>query len=184
MESGRHLELIRRIGAGDKKAFEVLYGDIYPRVYRYLRRVLGDPEMARELGNEVMMEVWRGAGSFRGEARVLTWIWGIARKKVWRFLRGAEREFSELEEWDGAHEDYSPHHMAQIQDLKEKMAWALGRLSPKHREVLHLAYYQGLSLEEMSSLLDVPVNTVKTRMFYARKKLGEVLKKMGVVEHG
>ena len=180
MGSISHLELIERVAKGDKGAFETLYRQVYPKIYRYLHRVLGDGEVARELGNEVMMEVWKGASGFRGDSKVFTWIWGIARRKVWKVMKKEEGEFRELEDWDGAHEDYSPHHWAQTQDLKEKVAEALSRLSPLHREVIHLAYYQGLSLEEMSVLLGVPVNTVKTRMFYARKKLGEVLQRMGV----
>ncbi len=175
--------LIKRVSLGDRKAFEELYKGIYPRIYRYLYRMLGDEEMARDLGNEVMMEVWKGASSFRGDSRVLTWIWSIARRKVWKVFRGNKVDYVSLEDWDGAHEDYAPHLMAQLRDLKEKMALAMEGLTPKHREVIHMAYYQGFSLEEMSELLGVPVNTVKTRMFYARKRLRELLEDLGV-EHG
>jgi len=130
MGSISHLELIERVAKGDKGAFETLYRQVYPKIYRYLHRVLGDGEVARELGNEVMMEVWKGASGFRGDSKVFTWIWGITRKKVWKVMKKEEGEFRELEDWFQA--GYFCRNYGCSHRRTRKEAVAIVRKSGKH----------------------------------------------------
>lgn len=170
--------LIRRIAQRDEDAFKELYERYYKTVYLYAYRILG--EEALDVANESMMEIWRGAKRFKGRSQASTWIFGIVANKVRKRLKGASRYAGE-EGLEGVRsEEPSPEEVSHRSGLREKFKEALHRLSPEHREVLHLAYYEDLPLKEIAEILGCPVNTVKTRMFYARRRLRQILEEMGV----
>jgi RNA polymerase sigma-70 factor (ECF subfamily) len=138
--------------------------------------MVGSVEHAEELTTDVMVEVWRGAARFKGESQVSTWMFGIARFKALSFLRRVQSESVGVEE---ANEVPDPNELPDEMLVKQGMAVrikdALGRLSQEHREVMELTFFEGFSYPEIAKLLDCPVNTVKTRMFYARKQLRALL---------
>ena len=170
--------LIRRIAQEDRDAFRELYNRYYKAVYLYAYRLLGDE--AEDVANEVMMEVWKGAGRFKGLSQVSTWILGITANKIRRKFKKGSKLVGEEELQRMLNGDTPPDEVLHCSQLKEKFKEALQMLSPKHREVLHLAYYQGLSIKEISEIVGCPPNTVKTRMFYARQRLRAILEQMGV----
>jgi RNA polymerase sigma-70 factor (ECF subfamily) len=131
--------------------------------------------------SEVFLDVWRQANRFEGRAAVSTWLLAIARFKALSALR--RRSDEELdEEAAEAIEDTAdnPEVAAQKKDTSEVLRKCLEALSPEHREVIDLVYYHEKSVEEVAEIVGIPENTVKTRMFYARKKLAELLKAAGI----
>jgi RNA polymerase sigma-70 factor (ECF subfamily) len=131
--------------------------------------------------SEVFLDVWRQAGKFEGRSAVSTWLLAIARFKALSVLRRKpEQELDE--EMAEAIEDNSdtPDITLQKKDKGEAIRKCLGGLSVEHREIIDLVYYHEKSVEEVAGIVGIPEATVKTRMFYARKKLAELLKAQGI----
>ncbi len=169
------------IAAGDHEAFREIYDRYYKRIYLYSYRQLGEGEGAKEVANEVMVEVWKGAKKFRGESKPSTWMFGIAVNKIRKEIKRRPPAHDDLDALEKkvsekTMQDDTTYHS----ELREQMRLAIRRLSPEHRAVLDLTYYQGLSIKEIAEITGCPPNTVKTRMFYARKRLGGILKEMGI----
>jgi RNA polymerase sigma-70 factor, ECF subfamily len=175
--------LVGAIAGGDKRAMQVLFARHNVRVYRYIARVIGDNTRAEDLVSEVFLGVWRKAYQFEGRSRVSTWLLGIARYKALSELR--RRTIDQLDE-EAAHAIEDPADSPQtLQEKKDRAALlrdALMQLSPAHREVIDLIYYHEKSMEDVAVILQIPEATVRTRMFYARKRLAELLKAQGL-EH-
>ncbi len=171
--------LIEAIARKDHEAFRKLYERYYRRIYLYALHLL-DEEEAQDVANEVMMEVWRGAKRFKGRSQVSTWIFGIAANKARKRLKGRGERAEEEELERVMDEREGPDEQSHRALLKEKFRKALRKLTPEHREVLHLAYYQDLSVKEISEIVGCPLNTVKTRLFYARQRLRTILEEMGI----
>lgn len=173
--------LIQRIAGGDRLAMQVLYARHHVRVYRFILRLVRSEATAEDLISEVFLDVWRQAGRFEGRSAVTTWLMAIARFKALSALRG--RKDAELDdETAAAVEDTSddPEVAMQKKDTGEVLRQCLTKLSADHREIIDLVYYHEKSVEEVAEIVGIPENTVKTRMFYARKKLAEVLKAAGI----
>ena len=161
--------LIARTAQGDRLAMRVLYGRHYVRVYRFGLRLLHDEEVAEDLVTEVFRDVWRQAGKFEGRSAVSTWLLAITRFKALSALR--RRKDVELDAAN-AIEDSSdnPQVAATKKDASEVLRKRLGGLSPEHREIVDLVYYHEKSVAEVAAIIGIPENTVKTRLFYARKR--------------
>jgi RNA polymerase sigma-70 factor (ECF subfamily) len=173
--------LIGRIAQGDRLAMQVLFARHQVRVYRFVLRLVGDPTTAEDLISEVFLDVWRQAGRFEGRSAVSTWLLAIARFKALSALR--RRPDEELDdEAAAAIEDPTddPEVAVQKKDKSEVLRGCLSALTPEHREIIDLVYYHEKSVEEVAEIVGIPENTVKTRMFYARKKLAELLKAAGI----
>jgi RNA polymerase sigma-70 factor (ECF subfamily) len=173
--------LIARIAQGDRVAMQVLYGRHHVRVFRFGLRLVRNEQLAEDLINEVFLDVWRQAGKFEGRSAVSTWLLAITRFKALSALR--RRQDAELdEEAAAAIEDPSddPEVAAQKKDTGEALRRCLSALSPEHREIVDLVYYHEKSVEEVAEIVGIPENTVKTRLFYARKKLADLLQAAGV----
>ncbi|RWC54300.1 sigma-70 family RNA polymerase sigma factor [Mesorhizobium sp.] len=172
--------LVDRVAKGDRAAVRLLFMRHHARVYRFVARQTGSEMMADDIANEVFLELWRQAPGFEGRSEVSTWLLGIARFKALSSLRKKKEDWIDDEAAaavpDGA-------DTPEVVTMKEDKAAALRRfvdaLPEEHRMVIDLAYYHGQSVSEIGEVLDIPVATVKTRMFYARKKLGEALKAAG-----
>src|SRR5579862_1870170 len=168
------LEWLRRVAKGDRAAFERFYYAYQKRLFGYLFRMVGKTDRAEELTSDVMLEVWKGASGFKGEAKVSTWVFGIARFRAISSMRRSNPIAVDIE-------DAGP--LADSQDLqdevlvkectREQVRGALSKLSQPHQEVMELTFYQGFSYPEIAAILKCPLNTVKTRMFHARKQLRE-----------
>jgi RNA polymerase sigma-70 factor, ECF subfamily len=173
--------LIGRIANGDRLAMQVLFARHHVRVYRFVLRLVNNPSTAEDLISEVFLDVWRQAGRFEARSQVSTWLLAIARFKALSALR-KKPEAALDEEMAEAIEDTSdtPEVSLQKKNKSELLRECLKSLSPEHREVVDLVYYHEKSIEEVAELIGIPENTVKTRMFYARKRLSELLKAAGV----
>ena len=173
-------ELVERVARGDRAAVRLLFMRHHARVYRFAARQTGSDMMADDIANEVFLELWRQAPAFEGRSEVSTWLLGIARFKALSSLR------KKKEEWIGDDDAAAIPDTAdtpEVAVMKDDKATALrgmvNALPEEHRTVIDLAYYHAKSVAEIAGILSIPVATVKTRMFYARKKLGEALKAAG-----
>jgi len=173
--------LIGRIARGDRLAMQVLFARHHVRVYRYVLRLLRDEMAAEDVISEVFLDVWHQAGKFEGRSAVSTWLIAIARFKALSVLR-KRREGNLDEEMAEAIEEPSdgPDVAFEKLDKGAKLRRCLAALSPEHREVIDLVYYHEKSVEDVAKIVGIPENTVKTRMFYARKKLGQLCKSAGI----
>ena len=173
--------LIGRIARGDRLAMQVLFARHHVRVYRFVLRLLRDEMAAEDVIGDVFLDVWRQASRFEGRSAVSTWLIAIARFKALSLLRkrrddGLDTETAEAIE-DAADD---PERTTTKRDKGEKLRKCLEGLSPEHREIIDLVYYHEKSVEEVARIVGIPENTVKTRMFYARKKLGELCRMAGI----
>ena len=163
--------LLARVAEHDRAAFEQLYRIYYPRLFGYLFRILRRVGAVEEILNDVMMAVWRQAGQFRGDSKVSTWIFGIAYRQAMKSFRRAKSQPLLVEPEDRLlrieSEDAKRDTMES--ELRLTLAAALEQLSPKHRAVVELTYYYGYSYAEVGRIVGCPENTVKTRMFHARR---------------
>lgn len=174
--------LIRAIAGGDAKALERLFSRNQTRVFRYLVRVVRNQAVAEELLNEVFLGVWQGAGGYEGRSEPTTWMLSIAHNKAVSALRKKREVSGAFDEASAELEDAddSPEVTAQKSDKSAHIRAAMSGLSAEHREILDLVYYQEQSVSEAAEVLGIPEATVKTRMFYARKKLSDLLKARGI----
>ena len=174
-------ELIGRIAKQDQSAVEVLFARYQVRVFRFVLRKVRSEAVAEELTNEVFMEVWRNAARFEGRSTLSSWILGIAHNRAVSSLR--KRREAALDE-DAANtiadDADDPEVRAQKADKGALLRTCMERLSDEHRTIVDLVYYHEKSIAEVSEIVGIPQNTVKTRMFYARKKLSEFLMEAGV----
>lgn len=173
--------LIRAIAGGDGASMQTLFARYRGKVFRFLQRLVRCEASADELTSEVFLEIWRNAGRFEGRSAVATWILAIARFKALSRLR-RERE-CELEDATAAElpdDADGPELALQHKDRGKILRTLLGRLSGDHREVIDLIYYHDKSIDEVAQIVNIPVNTVKTRMFYARKRLARKLAQAGM----
>jgi RNA polymerase sigma-70 factor (ECF subfamily) len=166
----RDRELLRRISQGDRDAFRELYLAYHRRLARFLTRLTRRREDAEEVISETLWIVWQRAGDFRDASRVSTWIMGIAYRRVLKVIRRAathERAML-LEAIDS--EPWASDSSQSLAD-RQLLERGLARLPLEQRLALELTYYMDCSCEEVAEIMDCPVNTVKTRMFNARRKL-------------
>jgi RNA polymerase sigma-70 factor, ECF subfamily len=176
--------LIRTIAAGDQRAMHALYVRHSVRVYRFVLRLTNDTSMADDLVSEVFIDVYRGARGFKAKSQVSTWLLAIARNKALSAMRARldeqlddEMATAIAEPADDAETTADKHDRCGI------VQRCLSQLSPIHREVLDLVYYHERSVDEVSQIVGIPVNTVKTRMFYARKRMENLLEASGLGRH-
>src|ERR1700685_4870755 len=181
MQTTSDENLIGRIGGGDRLAMQVLYARHHVRVYRFMLRMVRNEATAEDLLSDVFLDVWRQAGKFEGRSAVSTWLLAITRFKALSALR--RRKDAELDdEAANAIEDAAddPEVSVQKKDTSQALRKCLSALSPEHREIVDLVYYHEKSVEEVAEIVGIPENTVKTRLFYARKKLADLLKAAGI----
>jgi RNA polymerase sigma-70 factor (ECF subfamily) len=172
--------LISAIAAGDRRAMHCLYAWHSVRVYRFVLRLTNDSSLSEDLVSEVFIEVWRRADGFKGKSQVSTWLLAIARHKALSALRNRSDEQLD-DEMATAIADPADDAETMV-NKRERSAivqHCLSQLSPLHREVLDLVYYHEKSVDEIAQIVGAPANTVKTRMFYARRRMQNLLKVAG-----
>ncbi len=176
-------ELLRRIPRGDQSAFDTLYRAYQKRIFRYLLRLVGECAVAEELTHDVLVAVWQGAVSFQARSSPCTWIFGIARHKAMNRLRRRSLPRTRISAAARLADRGAGTDAGLLRrDLQAKIQQALEALSPAHRDVIRLAFYEGFSYQEIATIVGCPVNTVKTRMFHAKKQLSEVLARIGLAD--
>ena len=175
--------LIRAIAAGDRRAMQALYARYSVRIYRFVLRLTNDRSLAEDIASEVFIDVWRGAEGFKVKSQVSTWMLAIARHKALSALR--RRSDERLDENATAIADPADDAETTVdkRDRNALVQHCLSLLSVLHREVLDLVYYHEKSVDEVAEIVGAPANTVRTRMFYARKRMQTLLEAAGVDAH-
>ena len=173
--------LLEGISRGDRTAMHTLYSRHHVRVYRFVLRMLRDTTLAEDLVSQVFLDVWRTAGQFEGRSQVSTWLLSIARFKALTALRQRKHEDIDQDDvMDIADDADTPETSLDRSRTSAILRACVAKLSPAHREIVNLVYYHEKSVEEVASLIGIPASTVKTRMFYARKQLAELLRGAGI----
>jgi RNA polymerase sigma-70 factor (ECF subfamily) len=165
--------LLRRVAHADTQAFETLYRVYFPRLHRFLERVTHRVNLVEEILDDTMLVVWQKASAFNGQSLVSTWIFAIAYRKALKALHRLDEPVVDND--DNAAEDSQPDAAMLHAELREVLVDAIGRMSPAHRAVIELTYYQGCAYSEIANIMDCPVDTVKTRMFHARRHLRRLI---------
>jgi RNA polymerase sigma-70 factor (ECF subfamily) len=184
IREGSDEALVGAVAGGDRRAMQALYLRHRVRIYRFVLRLVGDAASAEDIVSEVFLDVWRQADGFKAKSRVSTWLLAIARHKALSARRARLHE--QLD--DGAASAIAdPADDAETildrQDRGAIIRQCLSQLSAIHREVLDLVYYHEKSVEEVAKIVGVSAGTVKTRMFYARKRMENLLETAGAGWH-
>jgi len=171
--------LIERIAGGDRLAMRTLFARHRIAIYRWLVRLVDDEGLAEDLLSDVFFDVWRKARSFEGRSSVSTWLLAIARHKALSARRRTQMERAvELDDelaWTMADPADNPELLLEKKDREQLLRRSLARLSPEHGEVIDLTYYHGKSIKEIAEIVGVNEATVKSRTFYARKRLAQLV---------
>jgi RNA polymerase sigma-70 factor (ECF subfamily) len=175
-QNSSDLALIGRIAAGDQLAMRTLFARHQVGVFRFINRLVRDEGTAEDVLSEVFLEVWRRAGRFESRSSVSTWLLAIARYKALSVYR--RRREAELDDATAANlvdSADTPDVCLQKKHDADMLGRCLAQLSPEHCEVIDLVYYHEKSVAEVANVVGIPEATVKTRMFYARKKLAQLV---------
>lgn len=197
VDEAQGVALLKRIATKDRKAFEAFYYLYAEGFGRFLMKMLKHQEWVDEAVNDVMLVVWQSAGSYDPErGRLSTWLFGIAHKKGLKILerngRYREESLEDYQEEAGSDEDNAPglyntdmspnsqpERVVMGWELGDAMSWAFSKLSADHLAVIDLCFAEGYSYQEIADIVGCPINTVKTRLFHARKRLAELLARKG-----
>jgi RNA polymerase sigma-70 factor (ECF subfamily) len=167
--------LIERIADRDQLAMRTLFARYRVALYRWLLRLVSDTATAEDLLSEVFLDVWRHAAVFEGRSSVSTWLLAIARNKaISARRRRPDVELNEELTSTLADPADDPELMLEKKDRDEVLRRSVAQLSQGHAEIIDLVYYHGKSVNEVAEVMGLNAATVKTRMFYARKKLAEL----------
>jgi len=179
--------LIRRIANADQRAMRMLFARHRIAIYRWLVRLVGDEGLAEDLLSEVFFDVWRKARSFEGRSSVSTWLLAIARHKALSARRRTQAERAvELDDEVAstmAEPADNPELLLEKKDREDLLRRSLARLSPEHGEVIDLTYYHGKTIKEIAEIVGINEATVKSRTFYARKRLAQLVSAAAPASH-
>ncbi len=173
--------LIAQMSAGNRLAIRALFARHQVKVYRFVLRIVRDRALAEDVVSEVFFDAWQHAARFEGRSSVSTWLLGIARHKA---LSACQRRPTESLDCEMAQSVADPKNNPEVEldrrDTGAVIRRCLAALSPEHAEIIDLVYYQEKSIKEIVAILRIPDNTVKTRMFYARKRLATLIAAEGI----
>jgi RNA polymerase sigma-70 factor (ECF subfamily) len=165
------LRLLERIRGGDRQAFELLYRLYHPRLTRFLINLVRRPQLVEEVLNDTLMVVWERSDSFNGASKLSTWIFAIAYRKAMKAVRRQDEPVDDPEAERRPSLSEGPEEAVAHHRAHELLVRAMGELSVHHRAVVDLTYFHEMGYREIAGILDCPVDTVKTRMFHARRHL-------------
>lgn len=167
--------LVGRIAGGDRRAFEALYRAYFPRLGRFLQRMTRSAPLIEEVVNDTMLAVWRKADTFDGSSKVSTWIFAIAYRRACKALQALDEPVDAADdEREGLDAD-RPDRQLERQRLGHAVDAALAALPLAQRTAFQLTFYHDMSYTEIAEIMECPVNTIKTRLFHARKRLALLL---------
>jgi len=176
-ESSSDETLIKRIASGHKLALQALFARYHVRIYRFVLRIVRDETMAEDLISDVFLDVWRQAARFEARASVSTWLLAIAKYKAHSMLRRRTEDQLDCEmAVTIADPADNPEIALQKKNRGEVLRQCIAGLSPEHGQIIDLVYYHGKSVKEVALIVGIPEATVKTRMFYARRRLADQIK--------
>lgn len=171
----REAFLVSRILARDRRAFYELYESYKPKLSHFVMRLVKRPHLVEEVVNDTMMVVWDGLDRFKGESRLSTWVFAIAYRKGMKALNRNDDPVEDLTQHAAPSDDLGPEQCAANAQMRVALRRAMGGLSADHRTVMDLTYFHELGYQEIATIMDCPVDTVKTRMFHARRHLKNLL---------
>lgn len=163
--------LLRRVAAGDLRAFESLYRAYHPRLSRFLMNMTHRPQIAEEVLNDTLLVIWNRPESFGGRSKLSTWIFGIAYRKALKAMRRQDQPIEDEQAEARPSLEIRADEQLERSELSLVLSKAIGELSPDHRAVVDLCYFNEMGYREIAEIVDCPVDTVKTRMFHARRHL-------------
>ncbi|UHQ20793.1 sigma-70 family RNA polymerase sigma factor [Lysobacter sp. KIS68-7] len=169
------VDLIGLVAVEDVHAFEALYRAYHPRLRRFLRGMLRQATLVDEVLDDTMLVAWRKAHTFDATSQVSTWLFAIAYRQALKALRRMDWSLPDPVDEPAAPRETEPDRELAQQQLRARLDEALAHLTPEHRAVIDLTYFQGYSCKEIAEITDCPVATVKTRMFYARRRMKALL---------
>jgi RNA polymerase sigma factor (sigma-70 family) len=165
------LQLLARIREGDRSAFEQLYRLYHPRLTRFLQTLIRRPTIVEEVLNDTLMVVWNKPDSFHGASKLSTWIYAIAYRKAMKGLRQQDEAVEDKDADRRVSLDAGPEDASSRSRVHQLLMKAMSELTAAHRAVVDLTYFHELGYREIAEILECPVDTVKTRMFHARRHL-------------
>ena len=168
-------QLIERVSRRELAAFEQLYRIYQPRLARFLTTLVQRTQLVEEVLDDTMMVVWETAGSFRGTSKLSTWIFAIAYRKAIRARSRWPDPVEDDSRPDQPSDEPGPEQLLRHDRLHDALVRAMSSLSADHRAVVDQTYFHGLGYREIAEVMDCPVDTVKTRMFHARRRLKQAL---------
>jgi RNA polymerase sigma-70 factor (ECF subfamily) len=169
------VRLIGLIAKGDLQAFETLYRGYFPRLTRFLDRMTRSAHLIEEVVNDTMLVVWQKAQTFDHTSKVSTWVFAIAYRKALKAIGAFDDPVdADCDDYTGQSEN-EPEQEFGRQQMQGLMMQALDALPAEQRHVVNLAYYHGMDYGEIAEIMECPVNTVKTRMFHARRRMKTIL---------
>jgi RNA polymerase sigma factor (sigma-70 family) len=169
------VQLINRIVENDLRAFDALYRNYFPRLARFLDRMTHSTALIEEIINDTMFVVWQKANTYNRTCKVSTWIFSIAYRKGLKAIRGVDDPIDMDFDLVADETNVEPEQAISQRQLQQCVTHALDALPLEQRTVVNLAYYHGMGYQEIAEIMDCPVNTIKTRMFHARKRLSVLL---------
>lgn len=169
------VRLLRRVAGGDQRAFEDLYRLYHPRLTRFLSHLLRKPELIEEVLNDTLMAVWRRPDAYSGASRLSTWIFAIAYRKALRARMRLDEPIEDTDAESRPSDEAGPEQQLGRSQVQEALQSAMEELSTDHRTVVDLTYFHDIGYKEIAEIMACPVDTVKTRMFHARRHLKSVL---------
>lgn len=175
-QTDREHHLLRKIAKGDKKALAILYEQYGESILNYLDGLLQDMQLAEEVLQDVMLAVWHKASGFRGDSKVRTWLFSIARNRAINAIRGRKLILVPFNA-----EIFNEDNNVIMQfELNSALEQAFEQLCSRQREVLELKFYHGLKMGEIAEVLDIPLGTVQSRLYHAKRELRRLLEKEGI----
>jgi RNA polymerase sigma factor (sigma-70 family) len=163
--------LIARIQARDVEAFEELFRLYRVRLARFLFKLVRRAEVVEEVTHDTLMVVWERAHTFKGESKLSTWVFAIAYRTAMKALRKQDEPVEDFLADQRASLDPNPQDDAVRSSTQFQLAKAISELSSEHRAVVEYTYFQEMGCREIAQIMNCPVDTVKTRMFHARRHL-------------
>lgn len=179
-------ELVARTQAGDPRAFDELVVRFSPRLYGLVYNMTANHEDTNDLLQEIFAKAYRAIKGFRGKSSFYTWMHSIAVNMTINFLKKRNRRVTiSLDDTDNGisnnpefiekTSDHTPHHQANLGELKKKLNDAMMKLSPEHRAVVTMFDIQGMPHAQISKILKISEGTVRSRLFYAHRQLQNYL---------
>jgi len=169
------LRLFAGVRARELDAFEALYRLYHPRLARFLLNLLHRPQLVEEVLNDTLFVVWERSDTFRGASKLSTWIFAIAYRKAMKALRRLDEPVEDHDADMRPSDGDAPDARLGRHRTQEALLAALAKLSPDHRTVVDLTYFHEMGYREIAAIMDCPVDTVKTRMFHARRHLRRLM---------
>jgi RNA polymerase sigma factor (sigma-70 family) len=175
MADANDARLLGQVAEGDKFAFDLLYRGYFPRLTHFLNRMTRNLQLIEEVVNDTMMVVWRKAPTYNATCKVSTWVFAIAYRKARKAIDAFDEPVDAEPDLREAEPACQPEHRFQLLRRRQAIGAALDRLPLEQRTVVQLAYFHDMGYADIAEIMGCPLNTVKTRMFHARRRLAALL---------